>query len=135
VRASEHLPLAGRTFLYIASFAGRPDGGFDPTVEDALNHAAVETLDDVAAIVEADDFAWNVRVCKFVLGPANRRELPGFLRRMPGWFVCDLHRNSCRDGYARMGPYAASHAAVRAELDRRLRASPADRPSRHRPAQ
>lgn len=121
MRASGDLPLAGRTFLYIASFASQHGGGFDPTVEDALNHAAVKTLDDLAAIVEADDFAWNVRVCKFVLGPVNGRELPAFLRRMPGWFVCDLHRNSCGDGYARMGPYAAGHAAVRAELDRRRR--------------
>lgn len=119
MRATEELPLTARTFLYIASFQRPVDGCFDPTQEDALNHAAVKTLDDLAGIVESGDFAWNVRVCKFVLSPANYPELPEFLRRMPGWFVRGLHRNSRQDGYARMDPYAASHAVVRAELGRR----------------
>jgi hypothetical protein len=119
MRASEGLPLGARTFLYIASFAGPASDHFDPTQEDALNHAAIRTLDDLAGIVEDDDFAWNVRACKFVLNPANHGDLPRFLARMPDWFVRDLHRNSCRDGYAQMRPYTASHAIVRAELGRR----------------
>ena len=119
MRASEALPLAGRTFLYIAAFPGQQSGCFDPAEEDALNHTAVKTLDDLAEIVEAGDFAWNVRVCKFTLSPANQGELPRFLRRMPDWFIRDLHRNSCRDGYALMATYAPSHALVRAELSAR----------------
>jgi len=119
MRASEDQPLATRTFLYIAAFTGPESGRFDPAQEDALNHAAVKTLGDLAGIVDACDFAWNVRVCKFALGPANRRELPRFLHRMPGWFVRGLHRNSCLDGYARMDLYAPSHALVRAELSSR----------------
>ena len=119
MRASENLPLAAQIFLYIAAFTGAVTGCVDPAQEDALNHAAVKTLDDLAGIVEAGDFAWNVRVCKFALNPANYGELPRFLRRMPGWFVRGLHRNSCRDGYARMDLYAPSHAAVRVELTRR----------------
>ena len=81
MRASEDLPLAARTFLYIAAFPGQLSGCFDPAQEDALNHTAVKTLDDLAEIVEAEDFAWNVRVCKFTLNPANHGELPRFLRR------------------------------------------------------
>lgn len=114
-RASEALPLGSRTFLYVAAFAGY----VDPTVENTLNHSVVKTLGDLAEIVLADDFAWNVRVCKFLLNQDNRGDLPRFLAGMPGWFVRDLHRNSVRDGYAGMGAYAASHAIVRAELDRR----------------
>ena len=138
MRASEPLPLAARAFLYLADFAGISSSGpgsstgsstgsslgdrrLDPALEDALNHAAVKTLDDLAAIVEAGDFTWNVRACKFALNPGNRGELPRFLRRMPGWFVRGLHRNSCDDGYARMPGYAPSHAVVRAELTRRSR--------------
>jgi len=123
MRASEGLPLSARTFLYIVSFRGQAGGSFDPAQEDALNHAAIRTLDDLAGLVEVDDFAWNVRVCKFVLSPANRDGLPRFLRRMPDWFVRDLYRNSCQDGYAEMDHYAPSHEAVRAELDRRARCS------------
>jgi hypothetical protein len=130
MRASEALPLAARAFLYVAAFAGispcvtgssTGDGRLDPALEDALNHAAVKTLDDLAAIVEAGDFTWNVRACKFALNPGNRGELPHFLRRMPGWFVRGLYRNSRDDGYARMPVYAPSHAVVRAELSRRSR--------------
>jgi hypothetical protein len=129
MRASEALPLAARTFLYIAAFPAHLSGRFDPAQEDALNHAAVKTLDDLAGIVEAGDFAWNVRVCKFALSPARHGGLPRFLRRMPGWFVRGLHRNSCLDGYARMAPYAPSHALVRAELSARAAAPLARCPS------
>jgi hypothetical protein len=69
--------------------------------------------------VEAEDFAWNVRVCKFTLSSANHSDLARFLRRMPDWFVRELHCNSCRDGYAQMAAYAPSHALVRAELSAR----------------
>ncbi len=134
MRASDELPLAARTFLYIASFPSPAGACFDPTQEDALNHAAVKTLDDLAGIVEAGDFAWNVRVCKFVLNPANHGDLPRFLARMPGWFVRDLHRNSGRDGYSRMSPYTSSHAVVRAELARRYRRPLAAGPPRRQSA-
>jgi hypothetical protein len=130
-QASERLPLAARTFLYIAAFRSPAPGcsdptlfdptQFDPTQEDALNHAAVTTLDDLAAIVAADDFAWNVRVCKFVLSPARRGGLSRFLGGMPDWFVRDLDRNARRDGYSGMACYAPSHAIVRADLGRRRR--------------
>jgi hypothetical protein len=121
MRASEELPLAARAFLYIASFAAPASAGFDPTLEDVLNHAAIKTLGDLAEIVQAGDFAWNVRACKFILDPANHDELPRFLGRMPSSFVRELHRNSRRDGYWRMARYTRSHALVRAELSRRLR--------------
>jgi hypothetical protein len=62
--ASAGLPLATRTFLYIASFANAAIGSFDPTQEDTLNHASVRSLDDLGGIVESDDFTWNVRACK-----------------------------------------------------------------------
>jgi hypothetical protein len=127
MRASEELPLAARAFLYIASFCEPPGADLDPTLEDALNHAAVKTLSDLAGIVEADDFAWNVRACKFILDPANYGELPRFLRRMPSSFVRALHRNSRRDGYWRMTRYAPSHTVIRAELCQRLRTRPAAR--------
>ena len=120
MRASDDLPVRSRTFAYIAAIPGSLEPGqFDPTLENTLNHAAVSTLDDLAGLVAGNDFAWNVRVCKFVLSPANRDELPRFLAEMPGWFVRDLYRNSRRDGYALLDAYAPSHAAVRAELDRR----------------
>jgi hypothetical protein len=126
VRASDDLSLAARTFLYLAAFGHPAAGRFDPTQEDALNHAAVRMLDDLTGIVAADDFAWNVRVCKFVLSPACRAGLSRFLGRMPDWFVRDLDRNARRDGYPRMACYAPSHAMVQTELDRRrTRAVPA----------
>jgi hypothetical protein len=129
MRATENMPFLARTFLYIACFRRPASSRFDPTQEDALNHAAVRTLGDLAAIVADGDFSWNVRVCKFVLDQANRRGLPRFLGDMPGWFIRDLHRNSCRDGYARMTAYAPSHQVVRAELARRYR-RPRRRPFR-----
>jgi hypothetical protein len=119
MRASESLPLAARTFLYIAAFPGELSGCPDPAQEDALNHVAVKSLDDLAAIVEAGDFAWNVRVCKFILSPANHDGLASFLRRMPDWFIGDLHRNSRLDGYSRMTLYAPGYALARAELSAR----------------
>jgi PRTase ComF-like len=104
MHASEDLPFVARIFPYIAAVPRQLNGCFDPAQEDALNHTTVKTLDDLAGIVAAEDFAWNVRVCKFTLSPANRGELPRFVRRMPDWFIHDLHRHSYQDGYARMTP-------------------------------
>jgi hypothetical protein len=132
MRASDDMPFLGRAFLYIACFRSASIR-FDPTQENALNHAAVRTLGDLAAIVAGGDFSWNVRVCKFVLDRTNRRGLSRFLGEMPGWFVRDLHRNSCRDGYARMDAYAPSHEVVRAELARRY-GRPRRRPLRAGPS-
>ena len=67
MRASENLPLAARIFLYIAAVPVQLNGCFDPTQEDALNHTAVKTLDDLAR----------------------------FLRRMSDWFVRELYCNTC----------------------------------------
>lgn len=78
MRASQELPLVTRNFLDIASFPSPASGYFDPTQEDALNHAAIKTLDDLAGIVEAGDFAWNVRVYK--LPPTPMRGGPEEVR-------------------------------------------------------
>ena len=71
-RASETVPLGSRTFAHIAAFDGAGTQRPDPALEDRLNHAAISTLDDLAGIVGDSDFTWNVRVCKFLLCPANR---------------------------------------------------------------
>jgi hypothetical protein len=121
IRASETLPFASRTFAHIAAFGPAGPERPDPALEDRLNHAAVSTLDDLAEIVTGADFTWNVRVCKFLLGPANRDGLPSFLTRMPDPFVRELRRNSLIDGYARMPAYRESHAIITRELRRRGR--------------
>jgi hypothetical protein len=125
-RASETLPLDSRTFAHIAAFDGAStEPPADPGLEDRLNHAAVSTLDDLAGIVRDSDFTWNVRVCKFLLCPANRDDLPSFLARMTDPFVREMRHNSLIDGYARMTAYRESHAIIGRELRRRgrLRAS------------
>ena len=121
IRASEALPFASRTFAHIAAFGPAGPERPDPALEDRLNHAAVSTLDDLADIVADADFTWNVRVCKFLLCPANRDGLPSFLTRMTDPFVRELRRNSLIDGYARMPAYRESHAIIARELRRRGR--------------
>jgi hypothetical protein len=121
IRASETLPLASRAFAHIATFGRTGPERPDPALEDRLNHAAVSTLDDLAEIVAGADFTWNVRVCKFLLCPANRDDLPSFLTRMTDPFVRELRHNSRIDGYARMPAYRASHAIIARELRRRGR--------------
>ena len=118
-RASETLPLDSRTFAHIAAFDGASTQRPDPALEDRLNHAAISTLDDLADIVGDADFTWNVRVCKFLLCPANRDDLTSFLTRMTDPFVRELCRNSLLDGYARMTAYRESHAIIQRELRRR----------------
>jgi PRTase ComF-like len=133
IRASDALPLRARMFLHIAAFIDSGARPLDPALEDRLNHAAIRTLDDLAPVVAGPDFSWNVRVCKFLLNPANQHRLAEFLARMPVRRVRELHDNSLRDGYARMDAYRGSHAIVRAELRQRERslagASAASRPT------
>ena len=113
--ATDPLPLASRTFTHIAALAAPDRTAVDPTVEDWFNHAEVGTLADLAPIVTASGFTWNVRVCKFLLAAANRAELPAFLRRMPDEFVRDLHNHSVSDGYHAMDAYRPSHLLVSAD--------------------
>jgi phosphoribosyl transferase-like protein len=120
-RASETLPLGSRTFAHIAAFDGTGTERLDPALEDRLNHAVISTLDDLAGLVRGSDFTWNVRVCKFLLCPASRSDLPSFLVRMTDRFVRELRYNSFSDGYARMDAYCESHAIVQRELHRRGR--------------
>jgi hypothetical protein len=126
IRASETLPFGSRTFVHIAAFDGAGTQRLDPALEDRLNHAVISTLDDLAGLIRDADFTWNVRVCKFLLCPANRGDLPSFLTRMTGRFVRELRHNSLIDGYARMTDYRESHAITARELRRRgrLRGSP-----------
>jgi phosphoribosyl transferase-like protein len=118
--ATEPLPLASRTFIHVAALAAPESASGDPTVEDRLNHAEVSTLADLAPIVTAAGFAWNVRVCKFLLAAGNRDDLSSFLRGMPDAFVRELHDNSIGDGYHAMDAYRPSHLLVGAELRRRV---------------
>jgi hypothetical protein len=131
IRASDALPLRSRMFLHIAAFTDSGTRPLDPALEDRLNHAAIRTLDDLASVVASPDFSWNVRVCKFLLNPANQHRLAGFLARMPVRRVWELHDHSLRDGYARMDAYRGSHAIVRAEL-RQREPSPAGPPAASR---
>ncbi|GHO98586.1 hypothetical protein KSF_086340 [Reticulibacter mediterranei] len=117
--ATETQPLASRTFLHIASFFIHPSAVLDPTIEDRLNHAFVKTLDDLMGIIQASDFVWNVRLCKFLLSARNRAELPAFLERLPDRFLLDLCERSCGDSYDLMATYRESHLLVQAALQQR----------------
>ncbi len=125
--ASDVLPLGSRMFVHVAAVQ-EAGAGLDPTLEDRLNHAFVKSLGELADVVTAADFSWNVRVCKFLLSPPSRPGLPSFLAGMPDHFVRELHRNSLLDGYAGMAAYRPSHSIVRRELSRRGGPS-ADRPA------
>jgi hypothetical protein len=120
IRSSADLALGSRTFLYAAELAERA-GQFDPSVEDRLNHARICTLDDFSGMLRerVGDFAWNERVCKFLLSPQRRDELPLFLGRTPGRFIRELHRHSLADGYASMPAYRDSFSLITMELRRR----------------
>jgi len=117
-RASDSLSLGSRMFVHIAMIDGESTGELDPVIEDRLNHSAVKTLDDLAAIAASPDFTWNVRVCKFLLKPANRAGLGPFLAGMPDRFTEELCRNSVADGYARMDAYRESYQIAARALRR-----------------
>jgi hypothetical protein len=50
-------------FIYIANYIGH-----DPSVEHRLNHAAVNNLKDVNNIIRNEEFIFNTRVTKYILG-------------------------------------------------------------------
>jgi len=59
MRASEALPLAARTFLYIAAFRGQPGGCFDPAQEDALNHTTGSSATCTATAAGTGTRGWR----------------------------------------------------------------------------
>jgi hypothetical protein len=119
VAATNGLPILSRTFLHIAKFVTPSPSALDPTIEDRLNHAFVKKLADLLEIIQSSDFAWNARVCRFLLSAKNRMELPSFLARMPDRFLIDLSEMSRGDGYDRMDAYRESHVIVQMTLQQR----------------
>jgi hypothetical protein len=115
IDATDGLPLLSRTFIYIAKFLV-PHERLDPTVEDRLNHAFAKKLADVMDIVRSPDFAWNARLCRFLLSARNRAELPAFLAHMPDGFLLDLREKSCGDGYDFMDAYRRSYMILQTVL-------------------
>jgi hypothetical protein len=115
IDATDGLPLLSRTFLYIAKFLA-PPGALDPTIEDQLNHSFAKKLADVMEIVRSPDFAWNARLCRFLLSARNRAELPAFLMRMPDRFLLDLSEKSRGDGYDVMDAYRKSYMLLQMAL-------------------
>jgi hypothetical protein len=117
--ATDGLPLLSRTFLHIARFVIPSSAALDPTIEDRLNHASAKGLSDLVEIVRSPDFAWNARLCRFLLSKKNRTELSGFLTHMPGCFVLDLSEKSRGDGYDLMDAYRESYTIVETALRQR----------------
>jgi hypothetical protein len=122
IRASERLPLGSRTFLYLAAAAPNC-GRTDPGPQDRLDRARIKTLSDFAELLDEvgtpDGFAWNVRVCRFLLDPRNRADLPTFLAQRTGRFLREAHRYATIDGYDDMPAYHNSFLLLERELDSR----------------
>jgi hypothetical protein len=110
--ATSRLPLLSRTFLHIAKFFIPFPAVVDPMIEDQLNHAHAKKLADLLEIIRSGDFAWNARLCRFLLSARNRAELSGFLTHVPDHFLFDLSQKSSGDGYDLMDAYRESYMIV-----------------------
>lgn len=75
-------------------FLGDVDPGLartNPAVESELNHARVQTIDDVVEIVATGEFRWNIRVAKFVLEQGNLGNFEAFVRRLGDGLLLELY--------------------------------------------
>ena len=113
------LSLASLTFLYVIECVNSDAATRNPQIEDRLNHAYVHTLTDVAEIIQAPDFSFNVRVCKFILSEINRPVLPAFLEQMANHFILYLYQMSLEDGYGDMDTYRESLQIIGSVLQQR----------------
>ncbi len=85
-------------FCYVA-ILDQADGMKYPRIEDTLNHAFVQRLEQVVDIVGRPHFYPNARLCKFILN-ADLHEVADFGKRIPGSVLGQLLRYMEADGYS-----------------------------------
>ncbi|MEI6045876.1 MAG: phosphoribosyltransferase family protein [Chloroflexota bacterium] len=119
LKLAHDIMLKTITFLYIAGMADNAKAKRDARIEDHINHLSVRSLDDLLPIVQASDFAFNARVCKFLLSPQNLAALPRFLPKMNNKFVIEVYLNTIGDGYCFMEMYQANFGIIKQELQKR----------------
>jgi hypothetical protein len=115
------LSLASLTFLYVVECINSDSATSNPQIEDCLNHTSIRTLTDLAKIIEAPDFSFNVRVCKYILSETNRATLPAFLEQMTDHFIFHLYQVSLEDGYGDIDMYRESLDIIYDVLRQRYR--------------
>lgn len=102
VLAAAGVPAA--TFAYLATIDGRAD----PTVEQRMNTAAIDGVDALLALVRADGFILNSRVCKLILG-APLQEVERLVAGLSVGLLADLVAGLECNGYAVMNRYRKAY--------------------------
>lgn len=91
----------------------------DPAIESELNHAKVRTLGDVAAVVAAGGFRWNVRVAKFVLEQDDVGAFGAFVRGLGDGPLLALYRCVMLNEYHLEEKYERHVPALRSAVEAR----------------
>lgn len=91
----------------------------NPAVESELNHARVETLDDVAEVCAGGEFRWNIRVSKFVLEQGGLEDFASFVDNLGDGLLLALYRFVTMNEYHLEYEYARRVRAVRSAVEAR----------------
>lgn len=91
----------------------------DPAIESRLNHAKVKTLDDVAEIVAAGEFRWNIRVAKFVLEQPDVERFGAFIHSLRNDLLLALYKLVLLNEYHRECNYERHIQTIRSAIEAR----------------
>jgi hypothetical protein len=99
-------------FLYVATMEQESALKF-PQIEDKINHAYINSMDDVFHFISKDRFFINARICKFILEQSDKLQLEKHLERLPKDRLYDIYDACVGDGYCHMDKYRENFKIIR----------------------
>ncbi len=117
------LKMAGEYGLqnktYLLYFAQLANGDVHPNVENVLNYYSVESIFDLAPVVQCKTFRLNTRLVKYILH-YEPTDCAQFLEEQSPEFLNGLYDNALGNGYHTIEAYAQNLQMVRTLLSQTL---------------
>ncbi len=117
IKFAEEMGVKHIIFVYIISLK---NGASDPDVENRINHIAMSDLTMLHRLMlTPEDFAFNSRVCRFLLSWPNIEDLTQFFKYLSDQLLFTVYASSINDGYALSDKFKAGFEVVRNEVESR----------------
>lgn len=89
---------------YMLYFAELCNTELPPNIENYLNHKFVKNLNDIDFIIKNEDFCFNTRVVKYIIG-SEKAEFEDFIQKQTENFIKDLYYNAIGNEYFKFNEY------------------------------
>lgn len=106
--------VKGIIFVYVVNIA---NGIQDPNIENRINHVYINDLTMLYRLMlNPKDFAFNSRVCRFLLSWKNADELQNFFAHLSDKLLFTIYVSAINDGYALVEKFSKGFNLLKIEI-------------------